>query len=32
VNPDRLRKGDLDAVRADIAGWRRLVDELSPPA
>jgi 2-dehydro-3-deoxyphosphogluconate aldolase/(4S)-4-hydroxy-2-oxoglutarate aldolase len=31
VNPDHLRDGDFDAVRADIASWRRLVGELAMP-
>jgi 2-dehydro-3-deoxyphosphogluconate aldolase / (4S)-4-hydroxy-2-oxoglutarate aldolase len=32
VNPGHLASGDLDAVRADIARWRALVDELAAPA
>lgn len=31
INPGLLDDGDLDAVRADIADWRRLVDELAAP-
>jgi 2-dehydro-3-deoxyphosphogluconate aldolase/(4S)-4-hydroxy-2-oxoglutarate aldolase len=31
VNLGHLREGDLDAVRADIAQWRQLVDELAAP-
>lgn len=31
INPGHLDDGDLDAVRADIADWRRLVDELAAP-
>lgn len=31
IDPGRLADGDLDAVRADIAQWRRLVDELAAP-
>jgi 2-dehydro-3-deoxyphosphogluconate aldolase/(4S)-4-hydroxy-2-oxoglutarate aldolase len=32
VNPGHLANGDLEAVRADIARWRSLVDELAAPA
>jgi 2-dehydro-3-deoxyphosphogluconate aldolase / (4S)-4-hydroxy-2-oxoglutarate aldolase len=32
VNPSHLATGDLDAVRADIRLWRRLVDEVAAPA
>jgi 2-dehydro-3-deoxyphosphogluconate aldolase/(4S)-4-hydroxy-2-oxoglutarate aldolase len=32
VNPGHLAKGDLGAIRADIARWRSLVDELAAPA
>src|SRR5690349_13895776 len=32
VNPGHLANGDLDAVRADIARWRALVDGLETPA
>jgi 2-dehydro-3-deoxyphosphogluconate aldolase / (4S)-4-hydroxy-2-oxoglutarate aldolase len=31
VNPAHLGAGDLDAVRADIGRWRRLVDDLAAP-
>ncbi|MBA2701809.1 MAG: bifunctional 4-hydroxy-2-oxoglutarate aldolase/2-dehydro-3-deoxy-phosphogluconate aldolase [Chloroflexi bacterium] len=31
INPGHLHDGDLDAVRADIADWRRLVDEFAAP-
>ena len=31
IDPGHLADGDLDAVRADIAQWRRLVDELAAP-
>jgi 2-dehydro-3-deoxyphosphogluconate aldolase/(4S)-4-hydroxy-2-oxoglutarate aldolase len=32
INPGHLRVGDLDAVRADVDRWRRLVAELAAPA
>jgi 2-dehydro-3-deoxyphosphogluconate aldolase/(4S)-4-hydroxy-2-oxoglutarate aldolase len=32
LNPGHLANGDLEAVRADIARWRSLVDELAAPA
>lgn len=32
VNPANLASGDLEAVRADVARWRALVDELATPA
>ena len=32
VNPGQVAAGDLDAVRASIARWRQLVDELAAPA
>lgn len=32
VNPSHLLTGDLDAIRANIDRWRRLVDELAAPA
>jgi 2-dehydro-3-deoxyphosphogluconate aldolase/(4S)-4-hydroxy-2-oxoglutarate aldolase len=31
IDPGHLASGDLDAVRADIARWRRFVDELDAP-
>jgi 2-dehydro-3-deoxyphosphogluconate aldolase/(4S)-4-hydroxy-2-oxoglutarate aldolase len=32
VHPDHLRDGDLEAIRADIATWRRLADDTVTPA
>jgi len=32
VNPRHLREGDLESVRADIARWRRLVEDSATPA
>jgi 2-dehydro-3-deoxyphosphogluconate aldolase/(4S)-4-hydroxy-2-oxoglutarate aldolase len=32
LNPGHLANGDLGAIRADIARWRSLVDELAAPA
>jgi 2-dehydro-3-deoxyphosphogluconate aldolase/(4S)-4-hydroxy-2-oxoglutarate aldolase len=31
IDPVHLRGGAFDAVRADIASWRRLIDELDAP-
>ena len=31
IDPGHLDDGNLDAVRADIARWRRLVDGLAAP-